>query len=96
MNKPYKKPKLKVYLNPERKGAKHLKVKSLGSNASFSKLKAESDQNEEHTIDLMKRHYQYVKNNVVASPSSFLRKLEEAKNNYTCSDGEIPFDPAHD
>ena len=95
VNKPYKKPKLEVYLNLEKKAIKHLKVRSLGPNASCSKLKAEADQNEENTIDLMKRHYHYVNNNVLASPSSFLRRLEEAKNNYTCPDEEDPFDPAH-
>jgi len=84
-------------LNLERKGVKHLKVKSLGSKASLHKLKAESDPSEENTIDLMKRHYHDVNNNVnvVASPSCFLKRLEEAKNNLTCPDEESPFDPAH-
>ena len=98
MHKPYKKPKLEVYLNPEKNGIKHVKVKSLGSKASFQKLKTlktESDQGEENTIDLMKRHYHNVNNNVhvSVSPSSFLRRLEEAKNNMVCPE-ESPFDPA--
>ena len=96
MHKPYKKPNLEVYLHLEREGGKHLKFKSLGSKASFAKLKTESDEREEQSLNLMKRHYHDVKNNVniSKSPSLFLKRLEEAKNNVTCPDVS-PFDPGH-
>jgi hypothetical protein len=94
VHKPYK-PNIDVYLGSG-EVSKHLKVKSLGSKASFAKLKTEGDQSEELTIDLMKRHYHDVNNNVniSKSPSLFLRRLEEAKNNVTCPDVS-PFDPGH-